>query len=230
MSEKNKIDIDELLQESWLTITYIQMETAINDGSALWIKCKELIEQLQIKLNEYGMDQSSIDHICYAQCALLDETILSRAQSLQTESQEQSVQDHGYAIWQGEPLQTHFFQTLQAGELLYERINDVLRESSPNLAVLTSFHRVLLLGFRGRYSDRDAPERRKIIERLSQYVTPLQMKEIAPLQASNLKFGRVYKLHSRRSHFILAGTIIIVVWLGLHHLLTTTLNSLSITP
>lgn len=87
-----------------------------------------------------------MEHITYAQCALLDETVLSR-----------SGMDDGQAIWMKDPLQSHFFNTLQAGELLYERMKQVLQEPAPAQAVLTCFHRVLLLGFRGRYQDPVAP-------------------------------------------------------------------------
>ena len=55
------------------------------------------------------------------------------------------------------PLQSHFFNTLQAGELLYERMKQVLQEPAPAQAVLTCFHRVLLLGFRGRYQVSGSP-------------------------------------------------------------------------
>lgn len=41
-----------------------------------------------------------VEHIIYAQCALLDETVLSRG-----------GMDDGQAIWMKDPLQSHFFNT-----------------------------------------------------------------------------------------------------------------------
>ena len=102
-----------------------------------------------------------MEHITYAQCALLDKTVLSR-----------SGMDDGQAIWMKNPLQSHFFNTLQAGELLYERMKQVLQEPAPAQAVLTCFHRVLLLGFRGRYQDPAAPERDQLISTLNGQVAP----------------------------------------------------------
>lgn len=92
---------------------------------------------------------------------LLDETVLSRG-----------GMDDGQAIWMKDPLQSHFFNTLQAGELLYERMKQVLQEPAPAQAVLTCFHRVLLLGFRGRYQDPVAPERDQVISTLNGLVAP----------------------------------------------------------
>ncbi len=93
------------------------------------------------------------------QCALLDETVLSR-----------SGMDDGQAIWMKNPLQSHFFNTLQAGEAAV-RMKQVLQEPAP-AQVLTCFHRVLLLGFRGRYQDPAAPERDQLISTLNGQVAP----------------------------------------------------------
>ncbi|MBL1759284.1 DotU family type IV/VI secretion system protein, partial [Klebsiella pneumoniae] len=102
----------------------------------------------------------------YAQCALLDETVLSR-----------DVMDDGQMVWLKNPLQSHFFNTLQAGELLYERMKRFLQEPAPTPAVLTCFHRVLLLGFRGRYQDPESDERQHLIAMFSKRVEPFRVQE-----------------------------------------------------
>lgn len=64
----------------------------------------------------------------YAYCALLDESVLNRAS-----------QDDGYRKWRKDPLQARFFSTLNAGEELWERIRQLLREPTADAAVLTCF-------------------------------------------------------------------------------------------
>ncbi|WP_200855771.1 DotU family type IV/VI secretion system protein, partial [Klebsiella pneumoniae] len=77
----------------------------------LYRHCLQQVEGVRERLTAAGFSQQDIEHITYAQCALLDETVLSR-----------DVMDDGQMVWLKNPLQSHFFNTLQAGELLYERM------------------------------------------------------------------------------------------------------------
>ncbi|MNZ31662.1 hypothetical protein D3C78_489670 [compost metagenome] len=55
-------------------------------------------------------------------------------------------------IWQdAQAMQAHFFGTLNAGEELWERIRNLLKETAPVVAVLTCMYRTLQLGFVGQY-------------------------------------------------------------------------------
>ncbi|MDU6412575.1 MAG: type VI secretion system protein TssL, short form, partial [Yersiniaceae bacterium] len=96
-------------------------------------------------------DEASIGHISYAQCALLDETVMSR-KSPESEEDGSSQMDKGQAAWRKAPLQARFFSSLQAGEALWDRVAEVLRQTAPVDAVLTCYHRVIALGFQGLYS------------------------------------------------------------------------------
>jgi len=129
-------------------VVELRQGTTVRHGMELYRHCQRQVELVRERLKDAGFSRESVEHITYAQCALLDETVLSRG-----------GMDDGQAIWMKDPLQSHFFNTLQAGELLYERMKQVLQEPAPAQAVLTCFHRVLLLGFRGRYQDPAAPER-----------------------------------------------------------------------
>ena len=148
MKKETDINIDALLRDTFLTVVELRQGTTVRHGMELYRHCQRQVELVRERLKDAGFSQESVEHITYAQCALLDETVLSR-----------SGMDDGQAIWMKNPLQSHFFNTLQAGELLYERMKQVLQEPAPAHAVLTCFHRVLLLGFRGRYQDPVSPER-----------------------------------------------------------------------
>lgn len=142
MTQERKIDIDVLLRDTFLTVVELRQGTSARHGQELYRHCLQQVEGVRERLTAAGFSQQDIEHITYAQCALLDETVLSR-----------DVMDDGQMVWLKNPLQSHFFNTLQAGELLYERMKRFLQEPAPTPAVLTCFHRVLLLGFRGRYQD-----------------------------------------------------------------------------
>lgn len=146
MKKETDINIDALLRDTFLTVVELRQGTTVRHGMELYRHCQRQVELVRERLKDAGFSRESVEHITYAQCALLDETVLSRG-----------GMDDGQAIWMKDPLQSHFFNTLQAGELLYERMKQVLQEPAPAQAVLTCFHRVLLLGFRGRYQDGARP-------------------------------------------------------------------------
>ena len=148
---RQEIDIDQLMAETWLTVTMLKKGAITLDGTALYDKCVKQVESVREALDRAGYDEVSVDHISYAQCALLDETVMSRKPENDEEGDEPRI-DEGQVAWRRAPLQAKFFGSLRAGEALWDRIAEVLRQPAPNVAVLTCYHRVIALGFRGLYS------------------------------------------------------------------------------
>lgn len=120
MTQERKIDIDVLLRDTFLTVVELRQGTSARHGQELYRHCLQQVEGVRERLTAAGFSQQDIEHITYAQCALLDETVLSR-----------DVMDDGQMVWLKNPLQSHFFNTLQAGELLYERMKRFLQEPAP---------------------------------------------------------------------------------------------------
>lgn len=117
MKKETDINIDALLRDTFLTVVELRQGTTVRHGMELYRHCQRQVELVRERLKDAGFSRESVEHITYAQCALLDETVLSRG-----------GMDDGQAIWMKDPLQSHFFNTLQAGELLYERMKQVLQE------------------------------------------------------------------------------------------------------
>lgn len=115
------ISIDELLRDSWLLVVSLRNGAVAEQGEALYQRGVALVEQTRQHLTETGMSTENIEHIAYAQCVLLDETVLGRPES-----------DNGYEFWMRTPLQARFFNTLQGGELLYQRMRQVVQQPAPN--------------------------------------------------------------------------------------------------
>lgn len=111
-----------------------------------------------------GVSEASAEQMLYAYCALLDESVLNRAS-----------QDDGYRRWRKDPLQARFFSTLNAGEELWERIRQLLREPTADAAVLTCFFRTLQLGFVGQYRAEDDERREDVAQALGARVPPFSM-------------------------------------------------------
>lgn len=111
-----------------------------------------------------GVSEASAEQMLYAYCALLDESVLNRAS-----------QDDGYRRWRKDPLQARFFSTLNAGEELWERIRQLLREPTADAAVLTCFFRTLQLGFVGQYRAEDDERREDVAQALGARVPPFSL-------------------------------------------------------
>ncbi|EOH3200270.1 DotU family type IV/VI secretion system protein [Klebsiella pneumoniae] len=95
----------------------------------------------------------------------------------------------GQPVTDGEAL---FFSTLNAGEELWERIRQLLREPTADAAVLTCFYRTLQLGFVGQYRAEDDERREDVAQALGARVPPFSMTQEAPVvvRASRLRSGR----------------------------------------
>ncbi|MGV8916522.1 MAG: type VI secretion system protein TssL, short form [Pseudomonas sp.] len=164
------ISIDEVLHETWLMVCQLRNGWQADDGAGLYRNACAQVEKARELLSAAGMAEQDIEHIRYAQCAVMDSAVMSR-----------SIKDAGYEAWLTTPLQTRYFNSLGAGENLWERIRKVLQEPAPNIAVLTCFHRVLQLGFSGRYREQDAPDREAVLATLAQRVPPFTLALDAPL-------------------------------------------------
>ncbi|WP_459175678.1 type VI secretion system protein TssL, short form [Ewingella americana] len=170
---KQDLDIDQLMAETWLIVTLLKKGATTLDGTALYDKCVKQVESVREALEHAGYDQASIEHISYAQCALLDEAVMSRKPE-KTEEGEAIQIDEGQLAWRKAPLQARFFGSLHAGEALWDRIAEVLRQPAPVNAVLTCYHRVIALGFQGLYSQKavSQTQRDEVIRALSERVSP----------------------------------------------------------
>lgn len=195
------VDIDALLQDSWLLVVEVNRIDKLKECQQLWRRCLELVETLRERLREAGLSQRSMDLISHAQSALLDETVLGHSEGSERD------------IWLKEPLQARLFNAHQAGESLYEQIREVLREPSPNPHVLTAFHRVLMLGFKGRYQI-DDPEREQLLANLTALVPPLRSDRVLLGRGSGRHTSAAWR-YSPWRHALLVGVLLSAVWWGL---------------
>lgn len=202
------VDIDSLLQDSYLLVVELRQGASAQNSLDLWERCVTQIEHVQQLLKHAGLSQRSINYISHAQCALLDETLLTCAKG------------DTHAAWVREPLQARFFNRHQAGEFLYEDMREVLREPTADRHVLTAFQRVLMLGFRGRYRDVNDPEREQLLAALNAQVAPLELSHGVTTQVvAGHRMSTLHWLQSPLANVLAAGLLLVGVWWGLDHLL-----------
>ena len=80
---RQDIDIDQLMTETWLTVTMLKKGAVTLNGTALYNKCVKQVESVREALERAGYDDASVEHISYAQCALseLKSAVFAMSQS-----------------------------------------------------------------------------------------------------------------------------------------------------
>lgn len=201
------LDIDDLLHDTYLLVVELRQGAFVPNRQRLQQLSMAQIEQVRQRLDEAGVDQKSAAHISHAQCALLDETVLTRAQP--------DVREQ----WASEPLQAKLFNRHQAGEFLYEDMRQVLREPAPDQRVVTAFQRVLMLGFQGRYKAPDDPEREQLLAALNAHVAPLEVNRAFTRATGSQLFGPSLRRRAPWMHIGLAVLVLAGVWWAMDRLL-----------
>lgn len=216
-TEAKTIDIDALLQNTWLQVISLRHGPQFTEGEglALWQRCVSDAERVQLTLRDAGVSRESRNDILLAQCALLDEAVKGRG-----------VQDDACVQWYHMPLQGHFLQTMDAGETLCDRMQQVLAQPEADGMVLTCFHRVMMLGFLGGYTSIDAPARQQLVSALTKRVPPFTRAADAPLlslASGGLRAGRFSSWPARLG---LTALLLAALWWGLNHWLDHLITTL----
>lgn len=212
------IDIDALLQDTWLQVISLRHGPKFQDGEGrtLWERCIADVERTQRELKAIELDETSCQHILTAQCALLDEAVKGRG-----------VEDDACVQWYDIPLQGHFLGTMDAGDTLCDRMRDVLREPAPDHAVVTCFQRVMVLGFLGSFRSLNDPARQKLVNALDEHVTPFSYPQTHPVLAESRAWrGMGGWLASWPVRIGLSVVVVAALWWGLSHWLDQTLLTL----
>jgi type VI secretion system protein ImpK len=201
------VDIDALLQDTWLQAISLRHGPQFQEGEGriLWERCIADVERVQRELKASELDEASCEHILTAQCALLDEAVKGRG-----------VEDDACVQWYDIPLQGHFLGTMDAGDTLCDRMRDVLREPAPDIAVLTCFQRVMMLGFLGSFRSLNDPERQKLVSALSEHVAPFSYPQTHPVLAeSRAGWGMGRWLASWPARIGISVIVLAALWWGL---------------
>jgi len=181
MNQSGITQAEQIFYPGWLMVSQLRSGQEVQDGKTLYRRARQLVTQARDQLAGAGFSQANSDTMLYAFCALLDESVLNRGNA-----------DDGWRIWQQDPLQAHFFGTLNAGEELWERIREQLKSPAPDTAVLMCLYRTLQLGFTGQYRTQDDERREDVVRALGERVPPFALAQDAPVvvRASGRRTGR----------------------------------------
>lgn len=198
---------ERLFFAGWLMVSQLRCGQQIDNGDALYRRATDWVNDARQALMEAGFSEANRDHMLYAFCVLLDEAVLNRGQ-----------QDDGWLRWSRDPLQVHFFNSLNGGEALWERIRELLREPAADETVLTCLYRTLQLGFVGHYRAPDDERREDVVRELATRVPPFALAQDAPLvvRPAGMRTGRRFYWMSWVAAAVLLGGLWFVLdgWLA----------------
>lgn len=207
MNKSSLNQIERIFHPGWLMASQLRGGQEVREGEKLYLQACRIVQEARTALTDAGYSDINRDHMVYALCALLDESVLNRGSP-----------DDGYVAWRRDPLQAHFFGTLNAGEEVWERIRSLLKETAPDVAVLTCFCRTLQLGFVGQYRAHNDELREDVVRALSERVPAFTLAQDAPIVSG------ASRLHSGRRGYwlswIAGGVILVALWFFLSYSLT----------
>ncbi|MDA8503273.1 type VI secretion system protein TssL, short form [Citrobacter sp. Awk 2] len=168
--------IDTIFQDTWLLVLAIRNIPGVVVDKALYQHCLKMIEDVQKRLRNAGASDYTCDEFKFAHCVFLDEAIMN-----------QKDVDTSY-WWHASPLQSRLLMDLRGGERFYVHLNKLLREVEPSEAILTCYHRMLTLGYQGKYQldgGEANEERQSLLKQLNELLPAAKGKINTPIFIRN---------------------------------------------
>lgn len=154
--------IRDLLRDTALLVSTLAQGGAPGSVEQLRKHCVQLMETFSAALEQRGFAADVREDAQYAQCGLLDETVL------------RCLSVSGRSGWEAHPLQVERFGKLDAGDHVFDRLTERLREASPNVDLLECYAAVLGLGFLGRYAREGETKRAALMATLDTRLAKLR--------------------------------------------------------
>lgn len=188
------VDLDALFQDTWLFVLSVKNHPVIAVDDVLYRRCSALVKEAQKRVQ----GSARADEIIFAQCALLDETVMKQT-------------DTDVSAWHhNAPLQSRFFARLDGGDIIPERIKALLREPAPPSLLVGFYLRILQLGFCGLYRQETDPQRLELISKLQRLIPAASEQSPDTVRVVGVRS----RLHALTSPGLLMSAALLMVFLG----------------
>jgi type VI secretion system protein ImpK len=208
--------IRDLLRDTALLVSRLRIDNAVTTYATLRTECDAMIDQFGSALVGRGYSGDILQDARIAHCALLDETAL------------QSLFGTDRDNWASQPLQVTKFHQHDAGERVFERLDQRMRERTPNLDLLQFYAAILGLGFKGRYAVNGEASRLKLIVDLDAQLARARPAATRTLlsEQTGRRFGDRLRRLSPWALAAVGGVVSLVLWLLWHIALDAQLAAL----
>ena len=122
---------------------WLRTQSDLGTPENLRQKILALFEKMEIEGAQRGVPPVDLHAAKFALTALLDETMMRSSWA-------------GTSNWERRMLQEELFNTTNAGEEFFIKLEQLRRSERKETELLEVFHWCLLLGFEGKYNDREA--------------------------------------------------------------------------
>jgi type VI secretion system protein ImpK len=154
MTTDSVLPLSALLRDTALEASLLAEDAVTTDVQKLRARCRQLIDEFASALEARKLSPDVARDALYMQCGLLDETALSH------------LPPDRRAQWEVQPLQVERFSKYDAGELVFNRLEERMREAPPDIELLECYATVLGLGFKGRFARDGETQRLAIVHAL----------------------------------------------------------------
>jgi type VI secretion system protein ImpK len=148
----------ELFAPCFTEVLQLQANEAFGEPEGLRPRLKSLLRRSERAALEAGHESDAVEEAKFAVVAFVDETILSSNWA-------------GTEEWMKTPLQLEFYDQFDAGEVFFDRLDDLLDAPAQHAEALEVYYHCMSLGFRGKYQLQEQERFREIVERTAEALT-----------------------------------------------------------
>lgn len=142
----------DVLAPCFALIVHLRSHQEFGDPVALRQRIKDMLAQAEQEAVGLGIPLDDAQQGIFAAVAFLDETILSSSWS-QREA------------WMARSLQLELYDRFDAGEIFFDRLEEILQHPTRHMEVIEVFYVCMTLGFKGRYQLHQQERLQGFIER-----------------------------------------------------------------
>lgn len=147
-------NLPELSTEILLAVMRLRTSSDIGDFDTFHTSVQKLFQSFEKQCKDRGMDIDDVNTAKYALAAFLDETVLNSRWPYKDR-------------WADNPLQLDYFGTYLAGEIFYDKVEELRARAESKADLLEVYYMCLLLGFRGKYGVSGQEKLRGLIENVA---------------------------------------------------------------
>ncbi|QXD13866.1 type IVB secretion system protein IcmH/DotU [Rhodocaloribacter litoris] len=141
----------EIYAPCFTLILQLRGSREFGDADVLRRRIKDLFDQAEREAMRAGISGEEIRNARFALVAFIDETVLSS---------DWSQKDR----WVARPLQLELYERYDAGEVFFDRLQELLQQPGVHAEVLEVYYLCMTLGFKGRYQLHEQERLRILIE------------------------------------------------------------------
>jgi len=163
-------NLPELSTEILLAVMRLRTSSDIGDFDTFHASIQKLFQSFEKRCKDRGIDVDDVSTAKYALAAFLDETVLNSRWPYKDR-------------WADNPLQLDYFGTYLAGEIFYDKVEDLRARAESKADLLEVYYMCLLLGFRGKYGVSGQEKLRSLIENIAaelNRVKPAVSRDLSP--------------------------------------------------